>query len=301
VGEVMEAIYSDRLEGLYGLLAHHYALGNQIEKATQYYRLAAQQAVAVYAYDDAVQNLHRAVDLNKMPEMSGLHLTLLEELGDVYRLMRDGEGAIAHYQEALGLLSAGATGDLIEVRLQRKIVQVVSEVKWSVSLDYLQRVEAARQAARASLEGSLLYQVYAQQAVEMAQQVDSPVDLSKALGALATVLDGRSLLRENLQVTEQRLEICRQAQFDDPAEIIEAIHSTGAALMYVGEYEQAITYLEEAESLARNAQMVFQQTGALGMVAQCLFRLDRWDEVLAIEGKWRDLEGRYSRERVGGT
>jgi len=43
------------------------------------------------------------------------------------------------------------------VRLQRKIVQVVSEVKWSVSLDYLQRVEAARQAARASLEGSLLY------------------------------------------------------------------------------------------------------------------------------------------------
>ena len=25
------------------------------------------------------------------------------------------------------------------------------------------------------------------------------------------------------------------------------------------------------------------------------------DEVLAIEGKWRDLEGRYTRERVGGT
>ncbi len=335
VGEVMEALYAERLNVLSGLLAHHYALGNQAEKAIQYYRLAAQQAIAVYAYEDASHNLHQALDLIKSPEMSGLHSTLLEELGDVYRALREGERAIEHYRGALELLpGTAAEGDLVEVRLQRKIVQVVSEVKWSVGLDYLERVGAARQAARASLEGSLLHlesqpaqletvrvlvtlsmdawrmedppdwetaQGYAQQAVEMARQVGSPVDLSKALGALATVLDGRSLLRENLDITMQRLEICRGPQFDDLAEIIDAVHSAGAALMYVGEYEQAITYLEEAESLARNAQLVFQQTGALGILAQCLFRLDRWDEVLAIEGKWRDLEGRYTRERVGGT
>ena len=144
-------------------------------------------------------------------------------------------------------------------------------------------------------------QDYAQQAVEMAQHVDSPVDLSRALGALATVLDGRSRLREHLQVTQQRLEICRQPGFDDPAEFIDALHSAGTALMYVGEYERAIALLEEAENLARSSQLFFQQTGALGVLAQCLFRLDRWDEVLAIEGKWRDLEGRYTRERVGGT
>jgi hypothetical protein len=102
-------------------------------------------------------------------------------------------------------------------------------------------------------------------------------------------------------VTQHRLEICRQPGFDDLAETIDAVHSTGAALMYVGEYEQAIPLIEEAENLARDAQLFFQQTGSLGLLAQCLFRLDRWDEVLAIEGKWRDLERRYTRERVGGT
>ncbi len=29
--------------------------------------------------------------------------------------------------------------------------------------------------------------------------------------------------------------------------------------------------------------------------------MDRWDEVLALEKNWRELERRYSRERVGET
>jgi tetratricopeptide (TPR) repeat protein len=282
---------------------------------------------------------------------------VLEELGDVNRALRDGKQAIEEYQAALELTPGLAVGDLSAVRLQRKIVQVVSEIKWSVGLDSLQRVSQARQAARASLEGSLLRlehqplqpetvealtsetsegtqdrahltqlemvrvlialsmdawriedppdwetaQAYAEQAVELARKIGSLVDLSQALGALSTVLNGRSRLREHLQVCEQRLEICRQPGFDDLAEVIDAVHSAGAAWMYVGEYEPAIAFIEEAESLARNAQMVFQQTGSLSLLAQCQFRLDRWDEVLATEERWRDLERRYSRERVGET
>jgi hypothetical protein len=34
---------------------------------------------------------------------------------------------------------------------------------------------------------------------------------------------------------------------------------------------------------------------------QCFFRLDRWDEALSIETKWRELESKYPRERVGPT
>jgi hypothetical protein len=32
-----------------------------------------------------------------------------------------------------------------------------------------------------------------------------------------------------------------------------------------------------------------------------MLRLDRWDDVLATEQKWRDLERRFTRERVGET
>jgi tetratricopeptide (TPR) repeat protein len=144
-------------------------------------------------------------------------------------------------------------------------------------------------------------QHFAQAAVDMAEQLESPVDLSQALGALATVLDGRSLLGEHLQVTQRRLEICQDALFDDVRESIEALRSAGAARMYVGEYEQALPYLREAEGLAERVLAVDQQANALGLQGQCWFRRDCWDEVFAIEEKWRGLERRYTRERVGET
>ena len=71
--------------------------------------------------------------------------------------------------------------------------------------------------------------------------------------------------------------------------------------MYVSEYQKALPYLQEAESMAVETHMVDQQATMLGLQAQCYFRLDRWDEVLGIEEKWRDLERRYTRERVGET
>jgi hypothetical protein len=134
--------------------------------------------------------------------------------------------------------------------------------------------------------------------VDLAAQLDSPVDQSQALGALATVLDGRSLLREHRAVAQQRLALCRAPHFD-LYESIEAVRSAAAADMYVGEYVRALEGLQEAERLAERVQVVEQQVNALGLQAQCYFRLDRWDEVLATETKWRELERRYPRERVG--
>jgi class 3 adenylate cyclase/tetratricopeptide (TPR) repeat protein len=335
VGEAMEALYPERLEGFFGLLAYHFALAGERDKSIQYSRNASRQAVALYAYEEAIQNLQAALELIEPGESSETRLVLQEDLGDVYRLLRDGERAIASYQQALDLWSAPAGMDpLAPVRLNRKIVEVVTDLKWSVSLEYLRQAHESRSAARAALEEALnalksepphletarvlvalstdawriqeppdweLAQQYAQAAVDMTGQIESQVERSKALGALATVLDGRSLLREHLKVTQQRLAICRQPEFNDVSEITEALRSNGAAWMYVGEYEQALPLLQEAEDLAVRTQIIEQQTNALGLQAQCWFRLDRWDEVLATEEKWRDLERRYSRERVGET
>jgi hypothetical protein len=46
--------------------------------------------VALYAYDDAVKNLALELKMIAPGEASDTHLTLLEELGDVWRLLRDG-------------------------------------------------------------------------------------------------------------------------------------------------------------------------------------------------------------------
>ena len=144
-------------------------------------------------------------------------------------------------------------------------------------------------------------QRFAKAAVDMAQELAEPGVLSRALGALANVLDGQSLLRDHLQVALRRLEISSDSGVDDTIERIDAVSGAGMALMYVGEYEQAIPHLQEAEALATKAQSIGQQTAAIGLQSQCAFRLDRWDEVIALEDKWRELEQRFPRQRVGPT
>ena len=335
VGEAMEAIYPDRLERLYGLLAHHFALAGLRDKAIHYYRQAAHQAITLYAYDDAVLNLHTSLALIAGDEASEAHVLLLEELGDVYRLLRDGASAIAQYQAALDLCQPDMGSDpLPAVRLHRKTIQVVSDLKWSVGVESLQQANECRLTSRASLVDALQRlqsapahaetvrvlvalstdawrieeppdwesaQRFAQQAVDMARQLNDAMELSQALGALANVLDGRSLLREHLQVVEQRLALCGERDFTDIRESIEAHRAVGAALMYVGEYEKALPYLREAEEQAERGHVVEQQVNAIGLQAQCWFRLDRWDDVLASEERWRTLERQFPRERVGET
>lgn len=84
-------------------------------------------------------------------------------------------------------------------------------------------------------------------------------------------------------------------------EHIDALRGMGAGHMYVGEYEAAIPYLDKAIDLARNVRSPDQIANAIGIKAQCLFRMDKWDEVLEVENQWRDLDRRYTRQRVGET
>lgn len=335
VGQVMEALYAERLEGLYGLLAHHFTLAGEQKKAIDYRRQASYQAVAVYAYEEAAQNLRYALELLEQEEDKSLRMAVVEELADVCRLIRDFAEAISYYQQALELMRDQSDVDnIIAIRLHRKIVEIATEAKWSVDSETYQQVSNISQRSQASLQKSLqamenepahsetVYllvalsidawrvqspaawdaaQDFAERAVAMAERLDNAELLSHALGALANVLDGQSLLREHLEIAKRRLEICKEAEFGDQRERIDAQRGLGGALMYVGEYDKALPYLEKAEELAREIQAPDQIANALGIKAQCLFRLDRWDEVLETEEQWREVDLRYTRERVGET
>jgi hypothetical protein len=131
--------------------------------------------------------------------------------------------------------------------------------------------------------------------------MDTPAVLTRALGALANVLDGRSLMREHASIALRRLEVSEDPRIEDAGERMEALSGAGMAFMYVGEYQRALPLLRETEMMAADLHNIGQQVAALGLQGHCYFRLDRWDEVLATETRWRDLESRYSRQRAGPT
>ena len=62
VGWALEEIYADTLEGQYGELARHFWEGESWERAFRYSRLAAEQAAAAYANDEAVAAFTMAIE-----------------------------------------------------------------------------------------------------------------------------------------------------------------------------------------------------------------------------------------------
>jgi len=324
VAAAIESLRPDDFEAL----AHHFAAAGEPHKAVEYSRHAARRAEALYAYDEAVRHLQNALDLVPDDQVES-RLAVPEQLADIHRLLRAGARAIPLYQEALGLWEKLPGADkTILVRLHRKIVEAGGRLALFADR---QRFEAA---FRASSEAALKLtagepphpetvrllttlsrdawstrippdwdgaEQYARAAVAMAEHLDAPVELSAALDSLASVYGGRGLFRERVQVALRRLALSQDPRFADLRERVNILHQAGAALMYVGEYAQAMPHLLEAESLGSRIRDVDQQVAALRYQSQCHYQLDNWDGVLAIEAKWQALEQRDPNflDRVG--
>ena len=69
VGEALEAIFAERIEEFTGLLAYHYFRGEAWEKALEYSARAGDTAVSLYAYAEAREHYHRALEaLKHLPD-----------------------------------------------------------------------------------------------------------------------------------------------------------------------------------------------------------------------------------------
>jgi tetratricopeptide (TPR) repeat protein len=217
------------------------------------------------------------------------------------------------------------------VRLHRKIVETVTELRWSADFEHFVAASQVGVASRASLEAALhladgepphpetvrlltalskeasirvppdwdAREHYARAAVDMAEQLDAPVELSATLDTLATVYGERGLFRERVQVALRRLALSHDRRASDLRERADALLKAGKALTLVGRYAQAMPHFLEAEGLSGQTHSVYLQRVALEDQAYCWFRLDRWDDMFKIEEKWRDIQQRYPQERTG--
>jgi tetratricopeptide (TPR) repeat protein len=104
-----------------------------------------------------------------------------------------------------------------------------------------------------------------------------------------------------LAVTKRRLSLVQEPAFDDPQEKARVYNAYGRSLIRVGQYDEAIDYFLEAEKLSENIQDISQQVFAMRGQSEIWYHLDRWDNVLANEVKWRGLQDQFPNfmERVG--
>src|SRR5262249_49482935 len=104
VGWALEEIYADNLEGQYGELARHFWEGESWERAFRYSRLAAEQAAAAFANDEAVAAFTMALEsagrsaAGAAPKVVAL---LAERRADVRMLIGEYDASLADYRSAI--------------------------------------------------------------------------------------------------------------------------------------------------------------------------------------------------------
>ena len=307
-------------------LAYHFTAAGERGQAIEYTLRAAQRAEALYAYDTAAQHLQTALHLLGEEGPSDARLAGLEKLGDVYLLNEQRAEAILAYREALaGVRQLQNPAKLAQVQLQRKIGEAAFDT------EYYMNVESYQAAARAGLEEGLhlmaqepphpetvrllinlslaswrgrgphqdwdAAEQYAQQAVNMAERLESPVELSAALNGLFVAYAARGSYHKRLEVALQRVAISRRPGFIDSRERVHVLLSASDALLEFGQYSQALAHLQEAEITAQQIHAIGDLLEIFRRRALCAFHLDRWDEV-AQDEKLLELRQRFNRSAV---
>jgi predicted ATPase len=256
-----------------------------------------------------------------------------EQLADVQLLLGVPTQSLPLYQETLRLCEGAELADLkTTARLNAKILQTMARLFMHIDRVQFralrQEAEEPRAALLASLEAARadppspetvrvlralaldamhvrdprdwsLAEKFGRDAVAMAEQVDSPADLSAALSALSDVLGLRGSWRECAQITLRRIAINDEARLGDVQERATALIDASWALEAVGEYAEGARWAIEGGSIAEQAKMVDLEKAALDQRIHCLLGLDRWDDVMALDAKLRDMQRRYPRERIG--
>lgn len=103
IGECIEELFAGRLEEHYGLLAHHYSMAEEHERALHYLLAAGDQARLAYALEEALDFYRRAMARQRIiGDEEGLARTLLKQ-GLVYQLRFDCEQARSSFEESFAL------------------------------------------------------------------------------------------------------------------------------------------------------------------------------------------------------
>jgi transcriptional regulator with XRE-family HTH domain len=332
VAQALETVYGEQQELITVQLAHHYRYAGQRQKAIAHSQQAATRAASMYAFDQAIEYVKTALALMRPGEQEEMRLALLEQLGDLHVSLGEHAQAVTAYQDAVGWQSSLADADTMTlVRLHRKIGLTVVRIPWFADRqEYAALGRSHLQAALQLVEGqpphvetvylfdTLAYEAaqaraepdwqmaekYARAAVEMAEALDAPVELSLAMSGLAAVFyDAPFLFRERLQPFLRRLELSRDPDFKDVREQVASLIYTGYSQMLVGAYNEAIAHLQEAEALSRQIQAPDLLKEAILDKAECYFMLDNWDAVLEIEAQSPILAQQYPNfvERAGPT
>jgi predicted ATPase/class 3 adenylate cyclase len=259
IGQAMEELYGDRLAEHYEIIAHHYAKGEDWNKALEFNLKAAKKALQSFANREALAYFDQALEIAEREGSvvdAPTHMSLYEAQSDLYLILNEFQQSIDESKKLLALA--------------RQISDVVCETKALTSIGY------------ASLFNHNFDQAneYALEAIKAAGNLGDRSYLAGAFFILGQVeaLTGR--LDEAKPKLRQALIISRSAG-DLRYESL-SLGNLGFYNNWKGEYREAIGLLSRGFQIAKDNHLLAPLFDNLFMYGVALTGTGEYDRALAI-------------------
>jgi predicted ATPase/KaiC/GvpD/RAD55 family RecA-like ATPase len=275
VGRTLEKVYAKTIDEHLGELALHFLEGGDTEKALSYFLKAGEKAQRIYANSEAASHFQSALALLEEKE-EGLQEkgTVLENLGDIKKLVGENDACIKYWNEAL--LVRERLNDKCSVsRLHRKIAYVLWEGMGDVEGAKVHHKSALRilEVEPESIELASLYEDIAHMHYRIGDiakalsGVEKALELAKKLNALEVVASSYATLgtififigerKKSSESLERALRIALDNGYNETA--LRSYNNLGAALP-PEENERMLGYTEKGYELAKKVGDIDMQS-----------------------------------------
>ncbi|MDY7077485.1 MAG: adenylate/guanylate cyclase domain-containing protein, partial [Chloroflexota bacterium] len=270
IGESIEAQRAGRLAEYWEVLAHHFRLAEELEKALYYHLRAGRKAQSIYANDDAIHHFRQALKAaERVPYSEGHQLAAHEGLSEVLDTLGEYDKALTHIHHAQDLVMVvGYSPEEIARRLAdlcRKTANICEKksdydagFNWLhgglIALEGIDTIETAR----VYLMGAGIYHrqghnaealQWCQRSLELASRFEGEDEARRKVLAHAYFLQGAIYHRygDNARV----IEVCQKSlalyeQLGDIAGAGSAHNNLASSYYHRGDWEQAIEHYQMA-------------------------------------------------------
>jgi predicted ATPase/class 3 adenylate cyclase len=228
IAEAMEKAYSENLESHADTIANHFSEGGDTERTIKYSLMAGDRNRTIHAYDQAISDYKRAVDIIDLEEDKEREIEpLLEKLAECHLYAGQFRNAMQAYQRALAILEQlNDRKGCARVCLALERMYVRAEVRGAMSTDarmILKRGlkclgEETESFEAASIYGRLAAQhsamdewnealEWTQKAMEVGSKTGNHFAVAEALATKGSFLTDTGRIDEGLPFWQQALDI----------------------------------------------------------------------------------------------
>jgi len=221
VGEVIENMYRDRLDGYIEVLAGHYLRSPYLDRALHYLALAGEKAARSYANDQALQFFRQALEiLPKVSPSAEQSMRVHSGLGDALLIAGDYTGAREQYVEAIESLGLPGRTGLLRYPPVKQDGMAMDRTSYLSLLSQLQRKIGKALENQGEYDRALAY-IRSAQLVLLDEPVAFAIERANCLNDTGWIYFRRGSLDEAEKVLNEGLQLAIPAgQLDLTASIL---------------------------------------------------------------------------------